>query len=398
MLEMIHRMVGASLYSAPGSASVDAMARKAGRVLHSAPARLLKTAPPCWSGAVQCASRATVLVALGLAPLLVGAGARAAAPRPAATGAPDLGPAPITLPIEYSNQHVFLVLNDERSRPLTFMLDTGFENSSLSRAGAGSRQINWIGTIKPNGYGDNRSEQWYGKVGIVLRSGHTDLFRGSVLVLDLNSMRSEIGHPIDGVLGWDIFSQWCTTLDIGARRLTLREPSACSTPQGAEREIQSQWLPHGLLLPSTITFAGGRQVRAMLHLDTGCDTALMLNDQFREISGIGKPGVASYPIGSWGVNGASMADRVAVSSIELDGGALRIPATKETTVVIQRPGGVARAHWWNSGFQEARLTRDGLLGTEVLERFTWTFDPLGKSVYIAPRAERPTESAASRAR
>lgn len=300
-------------------------------------------------------------------------------------GEPQSGAsAPIVLPIEYSDRHIFVSFQDERQHPLTFLLDTGFENSALTRAAAGSRYIMWLGETKLKGYGGKAPERWFGKATVALRSGETNVFSGTVLVLDRDFIQSQIGHSVDGILGWDIFSQWCSVLDIGARRLTIRPRSECSTPPEGGHEIQHDWLKQGLLLPATITFAGAHQARTKLRFDTGCDTALVLNPQFREIAGIGKPGVPSHPIDSWGVNGTSTADRVDVSGIALDGGAIRIPGSEQPTVVIQREGGVARSHLWNT--KEARVSRDGLLGMELLERFTWTFDPWGKKVFIAPRA------------
>ncbi|HKF47764.1 MAG TPA: hypothetical protein VKB38_10440 [Terracidiphilus sp.] len=313
-----------------------------------------------------------------------------AVPGPGATDATHAGvSAPIVLPIEYSDRHIFVTFEDERQHPLTFLLDTGFENSALTRAAAGNRYIMWLGETKLKGYGGKAPERWFGKSTVVLRTGQVNVFSGTVLVLDRDFIQSQIEHPADGILGWDVFSQWCSTLDVGARRLTLRPRSECSTPPDGGREIQHDWMKQGLLVPAAITFAPGRKARTMLRLDTGCDTALVLNPQFREIAGIGRPGVAARPIDSWGVNGTSTADRVTVSSIELDGGAIRIPGSAQPTVVIQREGAVARSHLWNT--KEAKVSRDGLLGMELLERFTWTFDPEGKKVYIASSAGKTPE-------
>jgi hypothetical protein len=314
------------------------------------------------------------------------AGARSPAePRPTAPDAAQAGVSvPVDVPIEYTDRHIFVTFEDERQHPLTLLLDTGFENSALTRAAAGNRYIMWLGETKLKGYGGKAPQRWFGKATVVLRAAQTNVFSGTVLVLDREFIQSQIGHPADGILGWDVFSQWCTTLDIGARRLTLRTRSACSTPPNGGREIQHDWLKQGLLVPAAITFAPGRQAQTMLRFDTGCDSALVLNPQFREAAGIGKPGVAAQPIESWGVNGTSTADRIAVSSIELDGGAIRIPGAAQLTVVMQREGAVARSHLWKS--KEAMVSRDGLLGMELLERFIWTFDPAGKKVYIAPRA------------
>jgi hypothetical protein len=344
------------------------------------------------------------VTALILAAALAYAGAPATQDR---DNAPPGGARPtIILPIEYTGQHIFVVLSDERSRPLTLLLDTGFENSALSPAAAGGRQIVWLGTTRLTGYGAKPVERWHGSAGLVLSAGQATVFEGPIMVLDLEFLRRGLGRPVDGILGWDIFSQWCATLDIAARQLILRDRSACAPPGDAQPAIQSEWLPHGLLLASTITFADGRKTGALLHLDTGCDTTLVLNSQFRSVSGVERPGATINLIGSFGVNGMTLTDGVTISSVEFDGGAVRIPAATDMMITVEQRGGLFRGHWWNLGFKEARVTRDGLfrghwwnlgfkearvsrdglLGTGLIERFVWTFDPQGKQVYVTPRA------------
>jgi hypothetical protein len=187
---------------------------------------------------------------------------------------------------------------------------------------------------------------------------------------------------VDGVLGWDFFEQWCTTLDYAAKRLILRNQSECMPPTGKLGTLKGEWSTHGLLLPSVLTFPNGRSVSALLHLDTGDNATLFLNTQFRAVAGLGVNGPAATKTTGWGLNGDYGGDIVPISGLDIEGGTIHLDGKEKTTVLIGRPGSFRKIHWWTDGIGEAKINRDGGIGNGTLEHITWTFDPAAKRIYV----------------
>ncbi len=295
------------------------------------------------------------------------------------------GNTPIVLPLDYSNRHLYIKLTDEKLGALTLLVDTGAEQTQIAAAVAQKGEIHksfWKTAFSANGYGNKPNEQKYRTVPVALRSGQTPIFSGSALVFDLGDLGKRPGHPLDGILGWDFFERWCTTLDYAAKHLILRNLSECAPPAGKHGTLKGEWSSHGLQLPSVLTFPNGRSAKALLHLDTGSDATLILNTQFRAVAGLGESGPAASETTWRGVNGYYSGDIVPISGIDIEGGTVHLDSTEETTVMIVHRGSFSKTHWWTDGFGEAKINHDGGIGNGILEHLTWTFDPAAKRIYV----------------
>ncbi|HEX4310483.1 MAG TPA: hypothetical protein VHZ25_10685 [Acidobacteriaceae bacterium] len=292
---------------------------------------------------------------------------------------------PIVLPLDYSGHHLYLTVTDDHLGPLTLMLDTGFARTSLAASVASKGEVHtsfWRRSISWNGFGTGPSKHRYQTADVSLRSGQTSLFTGSALVADFDDFAKELGHPVDGFLGWDFLQKWCATLDYAPARLTLRDPAHCSPPSAPYATLNGQWSTQGFLLPSQLTFANGHSATALLHFDTGSDATLFLNTPFRAIAGLEPSPAAATGSRGWGVNGHYSSDTVPLAQFTLEEGHLHLDTGKNTTIAIARPGAFSTIHWWE-GPSAVRINHDGIIGSALLERLSWTFDPAAKRVYAS---------------
>jgi len=303
---------------------------------------------------------------------------------------PPASNAPIVLPLEYVNRFLYITLNDERLGSLTLLVDTGTEDTTIAKEAAEKGDIHKSFFNSTNvfvGYGNRTNHQKNRTVAISLRSGNTPILSGSAVVADFGELSKQYKHPVDGILGWDFFERWCTTLDFPARHLILRNLSECAPPAGKHGTLKGEWSTHGLLLPSVLTFSNKRSAKAILVLDTGSDCTLILNTQFRAVVGLGESGPANSEAKGWGVNGELRGDAVPISNINFEDGAMHLDGNEGTEIVIARRGSISKLHWWQGGIGEAKLLRDGGMGNGILEHLTWTFDPAAKRIYVEAAAQ-----------
>lgn len=295
--------------------------------------------------------------------------------------------APITLPLDYASRHLYLTVTDDHLGPLTLMVDTGFQRTSIASAIADKGQVHthfWQRSLSYNGFGTGPSKRRYQTATVALRSGPTTLFTGEALVTDFDDLAKQFGHRVDGFLGWDFFQKWCATIDYAPARLALRDPAHCVAPSGPYAALRAQWTPQGLLVPARLTFLNGPTTPALLHFDTGSDITLLLNTQFRTPAGLDEKTTSAQESHGFGVNGRYTTDLVSMAKIDLDG-QMQLNPGAYAVVAIARPGVFATVHWWE-GLSAMKINHDGIIGNALLDRFRWTFDPAARRIYAVPAA------------
>jgi hypothetical protein len=301
---------------------------------------------------------------------------------------------PISLPLDYSGRHLYITLTDEHLGPLTLMLDTGFQRTSISATVASKGEVHtsfWQRSIALNGFGAGPTKRRYQTLSLALHSAQFPIFKSEALVADFTDLSKQLGHPIDGFLGWDFFGKACATFDYAPAHLTLHDPAHCPAPDGPHAILRGQWTRQGLLLPAELTFPNSNATTtALLHFDTGSDVTLLLNTQFRAAAGLtpdpdsepSSDAASAHESHGWGVNGRYTTDLVPLAKLNLEG-QLQLNTGNKTAAVIARPGTFAKVHWWE-GPSAAKINHDGVIGNGLLDRFTWTIDPAQKRIYAAP--------------
>jgi hypothetical protein len=315
------------------------------------------------------------------------------APAQSGTKAPDQ--APVTYPIDYKNGHIFVQVEDRHLGPLHLVLDTGAERTILSAAVAPKAQIAGSSSHKKYeniGGGSEKNMQQYRTIHLDLRSADTELFATEALVLRLNDLSGQLDHPVDGILGWDFFNRWCVRIDYSRRQLTLTEANQCSPPASPHGTLKGEWSKRGFLLPATITFSSAKTVGALLHLDTGGDSSLLLREKFRKAAGLTSNQTEKTGEPGFGMNGSYTTDMVVAKQVQIDGRVLNLT---DANIWIGRHNSFSKTHWWQVGIAESRMSRDGELGNAILDHTTITLDPVRHCLYVEPASlSEPAEQLA----
>ena len=296
---------------------------------------------------------------------------------------PTTGKTHVKLPFEYVTGHLFVMLEDPRLGRLDFLVDTGWERTSISTelgSKLRTRGSFWHSNLSTIGHGPERNVQKYRTVELNLVAGGTAIFAGEAVILNTNSLTKALKHPIDGVLGWDFFERWCVRLDYAGRQMTLTDASQCSPPSTPHAVLRGAWSRHGLLLPLVVTFQDASTINAQVQLDTGDDSSVLLNPRFRQAAGLRSDKGLHEAQPGFGINGSFASDLVPTKKVEV-GGALNFTDGK---ILVGRPGSFSKTHWRRDGVGESKLTHDGDIGNAILEHAIITFDPVHRCLYIEP--------------
>jgi hypothetical protein len=155
--------------------------------------------------------------------------------------------------------------------------------------------------------------------------------------------------PIRGILGFDFLSRFVTRIDYAAQQVTFCDPDSCAAPAAATVEAP---LANNLFsLPCAIDGCAGTVL-----LDTGAAGSLLGRDFSERCRLLDRAGIATSALG---IAGEESSRTVRLDSLTVAGATLLRPA-----VALQLAGGSALLAGAYAG----------LLGNNVLERFTLTLD------------------------
>lgn len=291
---------------------------------------------------------------------------------------PESNPA-LVMPLQYTGGHLFARVRGARMGSLLMEVDTGTQMTMVSwervRAVSGLKGDDHRERLL--GYGDGPMVRTLGHRKILLYYGNFAVFKGRALVLDRKHLRTPSAPKIDGILGWDFFSQWCVRLNYEAGTMSLYPRTDC--PQPKHGSLHGKWTKAGVLLPSVLTLADGKQARGNLELDTGADLTIVLAPKFRRLVDSSK----AEKVGSGsGVNGKFAGVAVSIAALNIGDGALTMQF-HGTTAVVRRRGPGFR-NWWMNLLGVPRPLRDGGIGNLLLDKLVLTFDPERKAVYAQP--------------
>ncbi len=187
----------------------------------------------------------------------------------------------------------------------------------------------------------------------------------SVGIADLGPRQIALGHTLDGVLGTEFFARFLVKLDFQRSKLTLADART------ARRAARGHPLPISIegglpFAAADVALRGHGTLNGTFLLDTGSESAVTLFSPFVLERGLAGP-QPTRPAGATGeMQGVSRGE-----SLALGGFLLRDPLvvlTVSATGALADPG------------------HAGLIGMEVLRRFTVTFDSARKRVLLEKNA------------
>jgi hypothetical protein len=185
--------------------------------------------------------------------------------------------------------------------------------------------------------------------------GSAELTVPMPVAIDFTELEPALGANVDAVVGHELFLRYVVQIDYAAGLLRLYDPRTFAEPS-------DPWVPlevrnSAAFVPVTIT-VDGRTIEARLRLDTGSGGALTFNAPFVRAHGLASgPGLIAGA--SWGVGGRSMEVNRVLESATMGAFTLQAPVG---TLSLDTAGVLSGAEG------------DGLVGGDVLRRFTVTLD------------------------
>ena len=279
----------------------------------------------------------------------------------------------VDIPFEYSNGFILIDLVFDRHFPLRFLFDTGAENTILTK-----KEITDILGIPyqrtfPIIGADMRTELTaHLATGIHLRIGVMELPLQPILVLDEDFFQFEefTGKNIHGILGANIFRNSVVKINYQRRVISLINPRFFHGPPAGFTEIDleiKKKKPY-LFVQTDIADIGASGVKLLL--DTGAGLSMILNTNTHPnlqlpdnvVTGNIGAGLGGYLQGTLGrVDQLQFADQLLLRDVPVN--FQEITTDMDTSFLNNR---------------------NGILGNEILRRFTVIIDYPHQKLYLKP--------------
>jgi hypothetical protein len=127
---------------------------------------------------------------------------------------------PTTIPFELSDNLIYLPVRVNGSKPLWFILDSGASGCVIDQTQAKLLALKTEGKAQGTGAGTGTYDLTYAKNVTFNLSGIETQIESSY-VIDLSSNLSVEGREADGILGYDFFSRYVVMIDYDAMTLRL---------------------------------------------------------------------------------------------------------------------------------------------------------------------------------
>lgn len=198
----------------------------------------------------------------------------------------------VSIPFEMVTRHIVVKVTVDKSRPLSFVFDTGAGRGMIDLDRAKELGLNLEGKIRVGGAGAQT------QTGAMVRNSRWSLVglenfsQPLSLAIPLGHIAARFGNDFDGIIGSEFIKQFVVEVDYEKRLLKLHDKSKFKY-NGPGESIPIQFNREGHpLLEAEVTPTGGKPLRAKFVLDLGSGGSLALHSPFvnehRLIEGNGK--------------------------------------------------------------------------------------------------------------
>jgi predicted aspartyl protease len=274
------------------------------------------------------------------------------------------------LPLQLVNNLVFVSVRVGSSEPLSFILDTGASATVLNRTVAERLGLDLHASEDARTGGG--SVQTASATGVTLSVGSMSLPDVTVVAIDLSGLQAGLGRPVDGILGYEIFRRYVVAIDYAANTVRLHDPTEYRMPEKAT------FLP--IVIEDQIPFAQVQLLRptgdttdAKVEVDTGQTGAMTLVKPYVDTNQLVAAQQPTVRIRTGAIlSGGVTAEVVRIAGVRLG----RFLVTNPIVNVTPDADG--------AGVSGGTV---GLLGGEVLRRFTVTVDYSRSRIILEPNAQ-----------
>jgi len=263
----------------------------------------------------------------------------------------------VTVPFELAQNHIYFPATIN-GKAANFVFDTGAESSVIDMTHAKTLGLPMKGKVEARGAGPGSVEASMVEKPTV-EFGGISIPLQSMAAVPIRSISLLEGREMQGIAGYDVLSHFIVEIDYAKRELHFHEP-ASFTPSANAVAVPVTFDNNTPVVQTKVTTRDGRTLDVHMLIDTGARNAVMLNRPFIQKNDVARS-IGPYiegPLGM-GVGGASTQKVGRLKSVEIAGFTVNDPITSFSTTT--------------SG-ASANVDFDGLIGGEVLRRFTVTVD------------------------
>jgi predicted aspartyl protease len=177
------------------------------------------------------------------------------------------------IPFESPNNMILLQVSVNNSKPLWFVLDSGSSYCLIDQSQAKALGLQFESTAQGQGAGAGTYTVQVIRGAVHFRLAGLTAMVAPVGAMDLSSIEPDVGHKVDGILGYDIFEKLIVTADYVSRQCTFAAPEAFHPLEGA-RSFQLKFEDRVPLVHARITIPGNPPTDAEFLVDTGSGDAV----------------------------------------------------------------------------------------------------------------------------
>ncbi len=284
------------------------------------------------------------------------------------------GKTQMRIPFELIDNLIVVKVVMNKTLPLKFIVDTGVRTSILTdKTFTDLLNVSYSRKIRIPVAGGKKIVNAYIAPNItmdmngVVGKGHALL----VLEEDLLQLKSILGHNVQGILGYELFSRFIIEINYQRKVMTLYEPVAFHK-LNLDNKKKFYRLPITIedtkpYCYSTVIFNSGKEVRTKLMLDTGASHAIMLDDESNEDIILPEKSIRSH-LGR-GLGGDISGDIARIKKFELVG-------FQFDDVIVTFPD----KQFYEQSYE--RVYRNGTIGGGIFSRFRVVFNFMDGYVYL----------------
>ncbi|RJR31939.1 MAG: PDZ domain-containing protein [Candidatus Latescibacterota bacterium] len=263
-------------------------------------------------------------------------------------------------PFEYRYRHIFVPVRIEgRDEDLLFLVDSGASMTVIDSTVAADLGLASGGVLPGAGAGGAANFRMIRVPG--LRLGDIEISEQTAVAFPVAGLLRQFEETeIGGILGYDFLSRFTIRIEYDRRLLTFFEPDSFA-PAGGETAVDAPLMRSIFSVPVTLD---GARTGSFL-LDTGASSSIVQGAYARE-TGV-SAGRRGLEIALRGAGGEERAELFRFDTLSIGGVAI----TEPVLAVATGPRGLA-----------AIENVDGLVGNDVLERFTVTLDYRAQRVLL----------------
>lgn len=277
-----------------------------------------------------------------------------------------------TIPFERVGSYIVVNVKINSSNTLRLILDSGVRNTIITQLFSDDNiEFNLLEDRQLQGLGEGKTLNAGMSYGNKIQLDRNLVLKNKTILLlkdDVFNLANQTGTKINGLLGYDFFSDYIVEIDYQRAKIRFYNPKHFNVPKGfgvMPMIIEKQKMYITLSLLETVSER--RSIKMLI--DTGAE----LNAWFQTLTN-----------DAVNIPGKSIQGRIGQGlSGEINGFYARVPQICIANFCVKDP---VVAFPDSSAIAQIMLNsdRDGTIGSQLLSRFNLIIDPFGKQFYFKP--------------